>query len=127
MMIGWFTYDESRLDKVRAKHYWQANQRQDRAGHDAEKQEAKSLLIHMSAREEEAGQTRKVNKLKMSEGFSADVSTAASSDDGVSSSDEDDVQEINNNQSPWPYLDNMHLSCLLCKPKTKLLSTAKMV
>lgn len=50
------------------------------------------------------------------------------------SSDEDDVQI--DNTSPWPYMDKYMLliettpksyvfSCLLCKPKNKMLSTSK--
>ena len=63
----------------------------------------------------------------------------ASSDISSASSDEeDDVQEEdnNNNSSPWPFLDKFMtlkstkadkfvFTCLLCKPKNKLLSTSK--
>ena len=61
----------------------------------------------------------------------SDVSSA-------SSEEEDNVQdqEVNNNSSPWPYLDKFMtliktnetkfvFTCLLCKPQNKLLSTSK--
>ena len=55
---------------------------------------------------------------------------------GCSSNNGDDVEEdVNNNASPWPYVDKCMclrektaksyvFKCLLCEPKQKLLSTS---